>query len=196
MNHNSSSLHFQWILSTKNFSTALIPFFFISSWKSFWFLLRSFWLHLSNFVKIKAKSIFSSIKHFIISKSIFWGEILPSTKRKVFLKNSLLLKKSWAKSNHCFLSWFHDLAYPYHGKSTITHDLLIKKKLNNFVFHGTFEHLAKSFLWVNILINEDFQTLERQKKANSGKFKSGHCSIFGTLFINSADVIFIKQHTQ
>jgi hypothetical protein len=70
--------------------------------------------------------------------------------------------------------------------------LFIIKKLNNFVFHGIFEHFAKSFLWVNMLINEDFQTFERQKNANSGKFKFGHCLISATLFINSADLIFIS----
>jgi hypothetical protein len=42
-----------------------------------------------------------------------------------------------------------------------------------------------------MLISDDFQTFERQKNANSGKFKFGHCLISATLFINSADVIFM-----
>ena len=192
MKESNSSLHFQWILSTKKFWYEFNQIFFISSLKSFWFLLRSFWLHLSNFVKTIEKSIHSSIKHLIISISIFWGGILPSIKRKVFFKVFLVLKNSWVKSSQPFLSFSHDLAYPYHGKSTITRELFITKKLNNLVFHGIFEHLAKSFLWVNILINEDFHTFERQKNANSGKFKFGHCLISTTLFINSADVIFIS----
>ena len=191
MKDNSSSLHFQWILSTAKFSYEFNQIFFISSLKSFWFLLRSFWLHLSNFVKTRENSIHSSIKHLIISTSIFWGGILPSIKRNVFFKVFLVLKNSCVKSNHHFLSFSHDFAYPYHGKSTMTRELLTTKKLNNFVFHGIFEHLAKSFLWVSILINEDFHTLERQKNANSGKFKFGHCLISATLFINSAEVIFI-----
>jgi hypothetical protein len=83
------------------------------------------------------------------------------------------------------------LAYQYHGKSTITQELFITKKLNNLVFHGIFEHLAKSFLCVSILINEDFHTFERQKNANSGKLKFGHCLISATLLINSAEAIFI-----
>ena len=192
MKESSSSLHFQWILSTKKLSIELSHIFFISSLKIFWFLLRSFWLHLSNFVKIIEKSIFSSIKHCIISKSILCGGILPSIKRNVFFNDFLLLKNSWAKSNHSFFSWFHAFAYQYQGKSTITRDLFTTKKLNNLVFHGIFEHLAKSFLWVNILISEDFHTFERQKKANSGKFKFGHCLTSATLFINSAEIIFIQ----
>jgi hypothetical protein len=83
------------------------------------------------------------------------------------------------------------LAYPYPGKSTITRELFIRKKLNSFVFHGIFEHFARSFLCVSMLINEDFQTFERQKNANSGRFKFGHCLMSGELFINSAEVIFI-----
>jgi hypothetical protein len=71
--------------------------------------------------------------------------------------------------------------------------LFIIKKLNNLVFHGIFEHLAKSFFWVSMLISEDFHTFERQKKANSGKFKFGHCLISATLFMNSDEVIFIVE---
>jgi hypothetical protein len=188
---SSSSLHFQWILSTEKLLYEFNQIFFISSLKSFWFLLRSFWLHLSNFVNTIENSIHSSIKHLIISTSIFWGGILPSIKRNVFFNVFLVLKNSCVKSSHHFLSFSHNLAYPYHGKSTITRKLFITKKLNNLVFHGIFEHFAKSFLWVNILINEDFHTFERQKNANSGKFRFGHCLISGALFINSADVIFI-----
>ena len=167
--------------------------FFISSSKSFLFLLRSFWLHLSNLVKIIEKSIFSSMKHCIILVSICCGGILPSIRRKVFFRVFLLLKKSWARSNRCFFSWFQAFAYQYHGKSTITRDLFIRKKLNNLVFHGIFEHFARLLFWVNILISEDFHTFERQKNANSGKFSSGHWSIFATLFMNSDDVIFILR---
>ena len=72
-------------------------------------------------------------------------------------------------------------------------ELLIVKKLNNFVFQGIFEHLAKFFLCTNIFINEDFHTFERQKNANSGKFKTGHCFISATLFTNSAEIIFIQK---
>ena len=189
---SSSPLHFQWILSTEKLLYDFSQIFFISSPKSLWFLLRSFWLHLSNFVKTIENSIHSSIKHLIISISIFCGGILPSIKRKVILKLSLVIKNSWVKSNHHLLSFSHDLAYQYHGKSTITQELFTRKKLNNLVFHGIFEHLANSFLWVSILINEDFHTFERQKKANSGKFKFGHCFISTTLLINSAEVIFIS----
>ena len=165
---------------------------FISLSKSFWFLLRSFWLHLSDLVKTIEKLIQSSIKHFIISMSIFWGGMLASISKKVFFNVSLVLKNSWVKSNRFFLSFSHDFAYPYHGKSTIIRSLFIIKKLNNFVFHGIFEHFAKSFLWVNMFISDDFHTFERQKNTNSGKFKFGHCLISATLFINSADLIFIS----
>ena len=182
------------MLSTEKFLYEFNQIFFISSSKSFWFLLRSFWLHLSNFEKTIEKPIHSPIKHLIISISIFWGGMLPSIKRNVFFKVFLVFKNSCVKSNQLFLSFSQDLAYPYHGKSTIIHELFIKKKLNNLVFHGIFEHLAKSFLWVSMLINEDFHTFERQKNTNSGKFKSGHCLISATLFINSADVIFITNH--
>jgi len=191
MKDSSSSLHFHLILSTANISIIFIQFLLISSLKSFWFLLRSFWLHLSNFVKIIEKSIFSSTKHCIISKSIFWGGILPSTSKKVFFNDFLFIKNSWAISNRCFFSWFQAFAYPYHGKSTIAQELFITKKLNNLVFHGIFEHLARSFFWVNIFIKDDFHTFERPKNTNSGKFKTGHWSILATLFINSADIIFI-----
>ena len=191
MKESNSSLHFQWILSTEKLLYEFNQISSIFSLKSFWFLLRSFWLHLSNFVNTIEKSIHSSMKHFTISISIFCGGILQSIKRNVIFKDFLVVKNSWVKSNQLFLSFSHDLAYQYHGKSTITHELFIKKKLNNLVFHGIFEHFAKSFLWVNILINEDFHTFERQKKANSGKFKFGHCLISATLFINSADLIFI-----
>lgn len=44
-----------------------------------------------------------------------------------------------------------------------------------------------------MLISEDFHTFERQKNVNSGKFKLGHCFISVTLFINSAEVIFINN---
>ena len=190
---NRSSLHFQWILSTEKLLYHFNQIFIISSLKSLWFLLRSFWLHLSNFVKTTENSIHSSIKHLIISISIFWGGILQSIKSKVIFKLFLVLKNSWVKSNHHLLSFSQDLAYQYHGRSTITQDLFTTKKLNNLVFHGIFEHLANSFLWVNILISEDFQTLERQKNANSGKFKLGHCLISATLFINSAELIFMSR---
>ena len=193
MNDSNSSLHFQWILSTTNLSCFTNQIFFISSSKSFWFLLRSFWLHLSIFVKTIEKFIHSSIKHFIISMSILCGGILLSISKNVFFIVFLVLKNSWVKSSQFFLSFSHDLAYPYHGRSTIIRELLIRKKLNNLVFHGIFEHFAKIFLWVNILINEDFQTFERPKNANSGKFKMGHCLMSATLFINSAEVIFIKR---
>jgi hypothetical protein len=95
------------------------------------------------------------------------------------------------RSSRCFLSLSHTFAYQYHGKSTIIRELFIKKKLNNFVFHGIFEHFAKSFFCVNIFINEDFPTFERQKKAISGRFKFETCSIFAALLINSDEVIFI-----
>lgn len=193
---SSSSLHFPCILSTKKDSIFSKPFSFNFSLKSFWFLLRSFWLHLSIFVKTIAKSTHSSTKHFIISKSIFCGGILPSTKRNVFFKNFLLLKNSWLKSNHCFFSLFQTFAYQYHGKSTNIQELFIIKKLKSLVFHGILEHFAKFFLWVNILIRDDFHTFERPKKANSGKSKFGHRLIFGTLFTNSADVIFINVMTK
>ncbi|MBR4633633.1 hypothetical protein IKO50_01390 [bacterium] len=97
------------------------------------------------------------------------------------------------KSSQLFLSFSHDFAYPYHGKSTITRELFITKKLNNLVFQGILEHLAKFFLCTNIFINEDFHTFERQKNANSGKFKTGHCFISATLFTNSAETIFIQK---
>ena len=115
--------------------------------------------------------------------SIFCGGMLPSINKNVFFSVFLVFKNSCVKSNQLFLSFSHDLAYPYHGRSTITRSLFIIKKLNNFVFHGIFEHFAKSFLWVNMLISEDFQTFERQKNANSGKFKLGHCLISATLFL-------------
>ena len=86
------------------------------------------------------------MKHSIILMSIFWGGMLASISKKVFFIVSLLVKNSCVKSNQFFLSFSHDLAYPYHGRSTITRLLLIKKKLNNFVFQGIFEHFAKSFL--------------------------------------------------
>jgi hypothetical protein len=57
-----------------------------------------------------------------------------------------VFKNSCVKSSQLFLSFSHDLAYPYPGKSTITRELFIRKKLNNLVFHGIFEHFAKSFL--------------------------------------------------
>ena len=92
-----------------------------------------------------------------------------------------------------FFSWFSiSITRQIYNNSRIINN----KKLNNLVFHGIFEHLAKSFLWVSILINDDFHTFERQKNANSGKFKFGHCLMSTTLFINSAEVIFIlsKSH--
>jgi hypothetical protein len=125
--------------------------------------------------------------------SIFCGGMFASMSKNVFFNVFLVLKNSWVKSNQFFLSFSHDLAYQYHGRSTIIRSLLIIKKLNNFVFHGIFEHFARFFLWVNILINDDFQTFERQKNANSGKFKFGHCVISVTLFINSADLIFMLK---
>ena len=111
----------------------------------------------------------------------------------VFLKVSLEFKNSCVKSNQPLLSFSQDLAYPYHGKSTITRESLIRKKLNNLVFQGILEHLAKSFLCTNILIKEDFQTFERPKNANSGKSRSGHCFISATLFMNSDEIIFIRN---
>ena len=188
-----SSLHFQWILSTKNFLYEFSQIFFISSLKSFWFLLRSFWLHLSNFVNTIEKIIHSSIKLLIISMSIFCGGMLLSINKNVFFNVFLVVRKLWVKSNQFFLSFSQDFAYPYQGKSTIIRELFIIKKLNNLVFHGIFEHLAKSFFLVNMLISEDFHTFERQKKANSGKFKFGHCLISATLFMNSDEVIFIVE---
>ena len=155
------------------------------------FLLRFFWLHLSDLVKIIEKLIHSSIKHFIISMSILWGGILESISINVFFNVFLVFKKCCVKSNRPFLSFSHDLAYPYHGRSTIIRELFIIKKLNSFVFHGIFEHFARFFLWVNMLINDDFQTFERQKNANSGKFNIGHWFMFAALFINSAEEIFM-----
>lgn len=40
-------------------------------------------------------------------------------------------------------------------------------------------------------MRDDFHTFERQKKVNSGRFRFGHSLILITLFINSAEVIFI-----
>ena len=100
--------------------------------------------------------------------------MLASINKKVCFNSFLLFKNSCVKSIQFFLSFSHDLAYPYHGRSTMTRSLFIIKKLNSFVFPGILEHLAKFFHCVNMLINEDFQTFERQKNANSGKFKLGH----------------------
>lgn len=167
--------------------------FFISSLNNLKLLWNSFWLHLSILVKMIENLICSSKKQLIISKSIFCGLILQSINKKVICKLSLDVRNCCVKSNHHFLSFSQDLAYQYHGKSTNTKDLLIKKKLNNFVFHGIFELLARSLTFTNILIKEDFPTLERPKNANSGIFKFGHWFISTTLLRNSAEVIFINS---
>lgn len=96
-------------------------------------------------------------------------------------------------SNQWILSLDHALAYQYHGKSTITHESFMMKKFNNFVFQGTFEHFARSHLCDSKLISDDFQTLERPKKTNSGKLKSGHWSNSIALLTNLAEVILISN---
>ena len=117
------------MLSTTNFSQFVNQILFISSSNSFLFLLRSFWLHLSVFVKTIENLIQSSIKHFIISMSIFCGGMLPSINKNVFFSVFLLFKNSCAKSNQFFLFFSHDLAYPYHGRSTIIRSLFTIKKI-------------------------------------------------------------------
>ena len=114
--------------TTKNLYFS-IQIFLISSLKSLKFLLRFFWLHLSDLVKIIEKLIHSSIKHFIISMSILCGGMLASISIKVFFNVFLVFKKCCVKSNRPFLSFSHDLAYPYHGRSTIIRELFIIKKL-------------------------------------------------------------------
>ncbi len=46
-------------------------------------------------------------------------------------------------------------------------------------------------LFVCVFMNVDFPTLERPKRANSGKFKFGHNLRFGELTKNSACFMFI-----
>ena len=51
--------------------------------------------------------------------------------------------------------------------------------------------MARPFLLVSILINEDFPTFERPINANSGNLNWGHELMFGELEMNSAVVITI-----
>jgi len=57
------------------------------------------------------------------------------------------------------------------------------------VFPGFPEVLAMPFCWANILIKDDFPTLERPIKAYSGKWASGHLRQSATEVKNSIDLI-------
>lgn len=61
----------------------------------------------------------------------------------------------------------------------------------SWVFPGRPDVLAKPFLWVSILIKEDFPTLERPIKAYSGNWSFGQFVTLELLITKSADFIFI-----
>ena len=133
--------------------------------------------------------MFSSRSVWAIWRSIFCGGTLISISKNNCFKFFLESKNSCVVSSQRVFSLSVTFAYPYQGKSTNCHVLLIKKKLNNLVFHGIFEAFAKFFLWVNPLISEDFPTFDLQKNANSGYWETGHWERFAALVINSAVLI-------
>ncbi len=61
------------------------------------------------------------------------------------------------------------------------------------VFPGVPDVLARPFLEVSILMSEDFPTLERPIKANSGLPSVGHLETSVLEMLNSADLICILQ---
>jgi len=66
----------------------------------------------------------------------------------------------------------------------------MSKKLISWVLPGREETIAISFfLPDNIFIREDFPTLDRPTKANSGKLGAGHLSSLAALVSNSAEWI-------
>jgi hypothetical protein len=60
----------------------------------------------------------------------------------------------------------------------------MRKKLRSLVFPGVFEAFAREFLWVNLLISDDFPTFDLPKKANSGYCGGGHCCKVEALVTN------------
>src|SRR5690606_27656699 len=59
------------------------------------------------------------------------------------------------------------------------------------VFPGLPEVLANPFLWVSILIRDDFPTLDLPIKAYSGRGSFGQLATLELLITKSADFIFI-----
>ena len=66
----------------------------------------------------------------------------------------------------------------------------ILKKFISLVFPGVFEVLASFLLLESLFIKLDFPTLERPRRANSGRLKVGHCDNFSALIIKFPDTYF------
>jgi hypothetical protein len=68
---------------------------------------------------------------------------------------------------------------------------LMRKKLKSLVFQGMFDVFARLFLWVSVLIRDDFPTFDLPKKAISGYSGGGHCCKVEAEVMNWADLTII-----
>ena len=85
-------------------------------------------------------------------------------------------------------------AYPYPGRSTRYHSLLMRKWFTSLVLPGLLEVIASFLLRQSMLIRDDFPTFDLPMNANSGNFCFGFSETLVLLPEKRASVIFIKNY--
>mmetsp|Transcript_32324 Transcript_32324/g.39133 ORF Transcript_32324/g.39133 Transcript_32324/m.39133 type:complete len:266 (+) Transcript_32324:78-875(+) len=152
--------------------------------------LGSFFFFLSVFVNTMLMGTSASFSQTSTSLSAEVGGIDASTSSITCTSCSRFKKYSFVNPKNSIRWTFDTLAYPYPGRSTKYHFLLIRKWLMVCVFPGVLEIFANFPLLVSILIKDDLPTLERPMTANSGLVSLGHWLYFTLLVMNSACLIF------